>query len=80
GIRSVAAPVRDRSGRTAAAMNVTVHAAETSSERLIGEYLPLLLEAAGEVTTAWTNLALLPTAAPGAPSVSQRVTTPPPKS
>ena len=30
GIRSIAAPVRDRSGRTAAAMNVTVHAAETS--------------------------------------------------
>ena len=44
GIRSIAAPVRDRSGRTAAAMNVTVHAAETSSERLVGEYLPLLLE------------------------------------
>ena len=30
-------------------MNVTVHAAETSSERLVGEYLPLLLEAAAEV-------------------------------
>ena len=43
GIRSIAAPVRDHSGRTAAAMNVTVHAAETSSERLVGEYLPLLL-------------------------------------
>ena len=49
GIRSIAAPVRDQSGRTAAAMNVTVHAAETSSERLIGDYLPLLLEAAAEV-------------------------------
>ena len=64
GIRSVAAPVRDRSGRTAAAMNVTVHAAETSSERLVGEYLPLLLEAAVEVTTAWSNLAMLPTTSP----------------
>jgi IclR family pca regulon transcriptional regulator len=64
GIRSVAAPVRDRSGRIAAAMNVTVHAAETSSERLVGEYLPLLLEAAVEVTTAWSNLAMLPTTSP----------------
>ena len=49
GIRSVAAPVRDRSGRVVAAMNVTVHAAETSIERLVGDYLPLLLEAAAEV-------------------------------
>ena len=64
GIRSIAAPVRDHSGRTAAAMNVTVHAAETSSERLVGEYLPLLLDAAAEVTTAWSNLAMLPTTPP----------------
>jgi IclR family transcriptional regulator, pca regulon regulatory protein len=61
GIRSIAAPVRDRSGRTAAAMNVTVHAAETSREHLVGEYLPLLLEAAAEVSTSWSNLAMLPT-------------------
>jgi IclR family pca regulon transcriptional regulator len=46
-------------------MNVTVHAAETSIERLTGEYLPLLLEAARAVTTEWSNLALLPVA-PGA--------------
>jgi IclR family pca regulon transcriptional regulator len=71
GIRSIAAPVRDQSGRTAAAMNVTVHAAETSSEKLVGEYLPLLLEAAAEVTTAWSNLAMLPTASP---RTSSRVT------
>jgi IclR family pca regulon transcriptional regulator len=45
-------------------MNVTVHAAETSSERLVGEYLPLLLDAAAEVTTGWTNLAMLPTTSP----------------
>jgi IclR family transcriptional regulator, pca regulon regulatory protein len=64
GIRSIAAPVRDRDGRTEAAMNVTVHAAETSSERLVGEYLPLLLDAAAEVTTAWSNLAMLPTTPP----------------
>ena len=60
GIRSIAAPVRDRSGRTAAAMNVTVHAAETSIERLVDEYLPLLLQTAADVTSAWSNLAMLP--------------------
>ena len=43
GIRSVAAPLRDGEGRVIAAMNVTVHAAETPVEVLTGEYLPLLL-------------------------------------
>lgn len=62
GVRSIAAPVRDASGRTAAAMNVTVHAAETSIETLTGEYLPLLLETAAAVSQEWSNLAMLPIA------------------
>lgn len=62
GIRSIAAPVRDQHGRTAAAMNVTVHAAETSIEHLTGEYLPRLLDTAAAVTDAWAKLALLPVA------------------
>jgi IclR family pca regulon transcriptional regulator len=60
GVRSIAAPVRDANGRTAAAMNVTVHAAETSIERLTGEYLPLLLATAAAVSEEWSNLSLLP--------------------
>src|SRR5579863_10063354 len=43
GIRSVAAPLRDGDGRVIAAMNVTVHAAETPVDILTGDYLPLLL-------------------------------------
>ncbi len=66
GIRSVAAPVRDPRGRVAAAMNVTVHAAETSIEQLTGEYLPFLLQAAAAVSEEWSNLALLPEAEPDA--------------
>lgn len=62
GIRSVAAPVRDRTGRTAAAMNVTVYAGETSIQRLTEEYLPLLLDAAAATTEAWSHLAALPVA------------------
>ena len=53
GVRSVAVPVRDGEGRVRAAMNVTVHAAETSVETLVGEYLPLLLRTAGDVSAEW---------------------------
>lgn len=53
GIRSIAVPVSDGSGRVPAAMNVTVHAAETSVETLRGEYLPLLQEAAAGTSADW---------------------------
>ena len=53
GIRSVAAPMRDGEGRVIAAMNVTVHAAETPVDVLTGEYLPLLLAAAGAISADW---------------------------
>ena len=60
GIRSIAAPVRDASGSTVSAMNVTVHAAETSVDELERRHLPLLLETAAKITEEWTNLARLP--------------------
>ena len=53
GVRSVAVPVRDATGAVRAAMNVTVHAAETSRERLLQDHLPLLLRTAGEVSAEW---------------------------
>lgn len=62
GIRSVAAPLRDGTGRVIAAMNVTVHAAETPVDRLTGEHLPLLLEAAGAISADFAQLATLPVA------------------
>ena len=40
GVRSVAVPVRDGTGAVRAAMNVTVHAAETSTEVLLEQHLP----------------------------------------
>ena len=73
GIRSIAAPVRDRTGRTAAAMNVTVHAAETSIEVLVDDYLPLLLQTAEAITTEWSDLALLPVAETPFPGHGGRV-------
>jgi IclR family pca regulon transcriptional regulator len=53
GIRSVAVPVRDGCGEVRAAMNVTVHAAETSRATLIDEHLPRLIRAASEVSADW---------------------------
>jgi IclR family pca regulon transcriptional regulator len=53
GVRSVAVPVRDGDGVVRAAMNVTVHAAETSTETLLEDYLPLLQRAASDVSADW---------------------------
>jgi IclR family transcriptional regulator, pca regulon regulatory protein len=63
GIRSVAAPLRDGSGQVVAAMNVTVHAAETPVEVLTGSHLPLLLQAAGEVSADFARYHQLPSVA-----------------
>jgi IclR family pca regulon transcriptional regulator len=53
GVRSVAVPVRDGEGAVRAAMNVTVHAAETSTECLLQDHLPRLLRTAGDVSAEW---------------------------
>ncbi len=55
GVRSVAVPVRDGAGRVRAAMNVTVHAAETTIEKLLDQHLPHLLRAAGDVSIDWAR-------------------------
>ncbi|MGH8868756.1 MAG: IclR family transcriptional regulator domain-containing protein [Actinomycetes bacterium] len=62
GIRSIAAPIRDGAGQVVAAMNVTVHAAETSVETLRGDYLPLLLETASAVSADVAKYDALPRA------------------
>ena len=53
GVRSIAVPVRDGDGTVRAAMNVTVHAAETSVQSLIEDCLPLLTAAASEISADW---------------------------
>jgi IclR family pca regulon transcriptional regulator len=53
GVRSIAVPVRDGTGTVRAAMNITVHAAETSTEKLLDVHLPKLLRAAGDVSADW---------------------------
>ena len=49
GLRSVAVPVRDRTGRVVAAVNVAMHAARRSVEECVRDVLPVLVETAGRV-------------------------------
>ncbi|MFB9314817.1 IclR family transcriptional regulator domain-containing protein [Nocardioides plantarum] len=60
GIRSIAAPLRDGSGAVRAALNVTVHAAETSTDVLLGEHLPKLLATASKVSADWARRDAIP--------------------
>jgi IclR family transcriptional regulator, pca regulon regulatory protein len=72
GIRSAAAPLRDGDGRVIAALNVTVHAAETTLDVLTGEYLPLLLQAAGAISADWARCQAVPQlAVASAPTVKE---------
>jgi IclR family transcriptional regulator, pca regulon regulatory protein len=43
-----------------ASINVNTHAAETPVERLVDEYLPLLLHAAGEISADFARLDAVP--------------------
>jgi IclR family transcriptional regulator, pca regulon regulatory protein len=50
GIRSAAVPLRNGDGTVVAALNVTVHAAETPVETLVEDHLPRLLATAGRIS------------------------------
>lgn len=60
GIRSIAAPLRDGSGRVIAGVNVNCHAAETSVEYLLEHHLPLLLHTAGEISADFARIEAAP--------------------
>src|SRR3954470_21667350 len=60
GIRSIATGVRDGDGAVIAAINVTVHAAETSVETLLEEHLPKLLRTAADISHDWSLTAAVP--------------------
>jgi IclR family pca regulon transcriptional regulator len=50
GLRSVAAPIRDRTGTAVAALNISAHASRTSLEAMRRSLVPPLLEAAASIT------------------------------
>ena len=51
GLRSVAAPIRDRTGRVVAAVNISAHASRTSLESMRRTLVPPLLAAAAKIST-----------------------------
>lgn len=55
GVRSISVGVRDGENVVRASMNITVHAQETSLEKLTGEYLPLLQDAAAAAGKDWAR-------------------------
>ncbi|GAA3718679.1 IclR family transcriptional regulator C-terminal domain-containing protein [Nonomuraea antimicrobica] len=56
GLRSIAAPIRDRTGRTVAAVNVSTHATRTSLQAVRRDLLPPLLATAGKIEADLTSL------------------------
>jgi IclR family pca regulon transcriptional regulator len=50
GLRSIAAPIRDRTGRVLAAVNLSAHASRTSLESMRRDLLPKLLTATDQIT------------------------------
>jgi IclR family pca regulon transcriptional regulator len=49
GVRSIAAPIRNRRGEVIAAMNVSCHASRVGVERMLTDFKPRLLDAATEI-------------------------------
>ncbi|TYB59887.1 helix-turn-helix domain-containing protein [Nonomuraea sp. PA05] len=56
GLRSIAAPIRDRTGRTVAAVNVSTHATRTSLQAAERDLLPPLLATAGRIEADLASL------------------------
>ena len=50
GVRSIAVPIRTARGRAAAALTVCSHAFRVSTERIMGEFLPLVLQTSDLIT------------------------------
>lgn len=49
GVRSIAAPIRNRRGEVIAAMNVSCHASRVEVDRMLTDFRPRLLETASEI-------------------------------
>lgn len=50
GLRSIGAPLRDRRGRALAAINVSTHAGRVSLDAIRRDFLPALLDTAGQIS------------------------------
>jgi IclR family transcriptional regulator, pca regulon regulatory protein len=50
GLRSIGAPLRDRNGRALAALNVSTHVGRVSLDAIRKDFLPALLDTAGQIS------------------------------
>jgi len=50
GVRSLAVPIKSPSGRTEAALTVCSHASRVSVDRIMGEFLPMVLDTSRRIT------------------------------
>ena len=55
GVRSIAAPLRDSTGRAIAAMNVSTHAGRTTVDELHEQFVPALVATAKEISDAFAK-------------------------
>jgi len=55
GVRSIAAPIRDKHGRTIAAINIGTQTGRTKMSQLKDDYLPRLVQAANHITSAMSK-------------------------
>ena len=55
GVRSIAAPIHDKTGRTVAAINVGTQTGRVSMKHLSEEFLPLLIKTAAEISSAMSR-------------------------
>ncbi|MFA9430237.1 IclR family transcriptional regulator C-terminal domain-containing protein [Egicoccus sp. AB-alg2] len=55
GVRSIAAPLRDATGRTVAAVNVSTHVNRTGKQELQQRFVPALLRAVADIEHALAN-------------------------
>ena len=55
GVRSIAAPIHDKSGRTIAAINVGTQSGRVSMKQIVEEFLPLLVKTAAEISSAMSR-------------------------
>ncbi len=68
GVRSVAAPIRDRGGRTVAALNISAHPSRVTLKEMRARHLPLVVDTAARISEilATRSRAGASPAAPGA--------------
>ena len=55
GVRSIAAPIHDKTGRTIAAINVGTQSGRVSMKQIVEEFLPLLVKTAAEISSAMSR-------------------------